>query len=576
MTQGIRPLTDPIPSHLTPFIVSQDASLYTPIDHAAWRYIMRVSRHFFKTHAHPMYLDGIEETGLSIERIPLISEMDAKLRRFGWRAVAVSGFIPPSAFLEFQALGILAIACDMRKLEHIAYTPAPDIVHEAAGHAPIVADPEYREYLSKYGEVAHKAIYSKNDIDVYEAVRDLSDIKENPASTKPQVQAAQQRLEAAVAAQDYTSESTQLTRMAWWTTEYGLIGNLESPLVYGAGLLSSIGESYHCFDPRVRKIPFTLDCINRSYDITRPQPQLFVASSFKDLSDSLEEFASTMAFRVGGLKALAKAKAAEAVTTTILESGLGISGTLESFLQDDESNVSFIKWSGPVQLSFNGKEIEGHGPRTHAQGFSSPLGELRSVPGKTAAEISEEELRALGFKEGRKARLLWKSGFELHGEFTQAVRERGRNLVLSFKDCSIRHGDKLFYDPAWGAFDLACGAQAHSVQGGAGDRAEYLKATGGYRQKPQRPKSNLTPENAPLCELYQKVRDIRESGKLDGLVAAHDTLAKRFPNDWLLRLETLEIARDAAFKAKLRAELETLRETGGETRELIDRGLEIL
>ncbi|MFM2153609.1 MAG: hypothetical protein RL199_2044, partial [Pseudomonadota bacterium] len=65
----------PIPDHLRPFIARQDPSLYTPIDHAAWRFILKVSKAFFAKTAHRKYLDGLDETGISSERIPLISEM---------------------------------------------------------------------------------------------------------------------------------------------------------------------------------------------------------------------------------------------------------------------------------------------------------------------------------------------------------------------------------------------------------------------------------------------------------------------------------------------------------------------
>src|SRR3954466_6997248 len=172
-----RAVAEQIPEHLKPYVVGQDPSLYTAIDHASWRFILKISQKFFSKHAHPKYLSGLRETGISTERIPLISEMDASLRTFGWRAVAVSGFVPPAVFMEFLSLGILPIACDMRKLENLSYTPAPDIVHEAAGHAPIIADPEYERYLRSYGEISRKAIFSKQDLEVYEAVRNLSDVK---------------------------------------------------------------------------------------------------------------------------------------------------------------------------------------------------------------------------------------------------------------------------------------------------------------------------------------------------------------------------------------------------------------
>ena len=119
-----------IPEHLREYVTEQNPDLYTWIDHASWRYIMRVSKKFFGEHAHPLYLHGLDATGIATERIPLVSEMDDALRKMGWRAVAINGFIPPAIFLEFQSLRILAIACDMRKLENLGYTPSPDIVHE--------------------------------------------------------------------------------------------------------------------------------------------------------------------------------------------------------------------------------------------------------------------------------------------------------------------------------------------------------------------------------------------------------------------------------------------------------------
>jgi phenylalanine-4-hydroxylase len=184
-----------IPSHLKPFIVEQDYSRYTPEDQAVWRFIMRQLKSFLSEHAHESYLDGLIKTGITVDRIPEIGRIDERLEGIGWGAVAVSGFIPPAAFMEFQSLGILPIACDMRTLDHLLYTPAPDIVHEAAGHAPILANPDYAAYLRKYGEIARHAILSREDLEQYEAIRVLSDVKENPQSTPQDIAAAELRLE---------------------------------------------------------------------------------------------------------------------------------------------------------------------------------------------------------------------------------------------------------------------------------------------------------------------------------------------------------------------------------------------
>ena len=187
-----------LPQHLKKFVVDQNYERYTPIDQAVWRFIMRQLKFFLSKNAHPCYEEGLKKTGISINKIPRISEMSEKLSEFGWSAIPVSGFIPPAAFMELQSLGVLPIASDMRTLDHLAYTPAPDIIHEAAGHAPILIDPAFSKYLKSYAQIAAKSILNKEDIKVYEAIRNLSDIKEHPDSTKEDIQKCEIELEEAV------------------------------------------------------------------------------------------------------------------------------------------------------------------------------------------------------------------------------------------------------------------------------------------------------------------------------------------------------------------------------------------
>lgn len=581
MTPLDPPVTEIIPEHLLPFIAQQDPGLYTPMDHASWRYILRVSQKFFKTHAHRKYLDGLEATGISIERIPLIHEMDACLRNFGWRAVAVCGFVPPAVFLEFQSLGILVIACDMRVLQHLAYTPAPDIVHEAAGHAPILADPEYRAYLRSYGEVARHAIFSKQDIDLYDAIRDLSDIKENPTSTKKEIAEAQKRFEDASHALDHVSEAAQLSRMAWWTLEYGLVGDIAQPKIYGAGLLSSVGESYNCIKPEVKKLPLTYRCVEQSYDITRPQPQLFVTPDFATLNQVLEDFANTMAFRQGGLQALNKGLQAKHTTTTVLDSGIQISSILERVDYNSRNEPVFLKFKGPTQLAFKDQEIPDQGPKTHPDGFSAPIGKiLLNGKLKSPADLTERELLQLGFEKDKQGKLTFESGVTLQGVLVAKVPLGSRNIILTFDKCAIHNGNQTLYQPEWGRFDLACGISVVSVFGGAADRAKYVKATGGYRQRPSQQKSNLTPENRQLNEIYAKVRALRETKDVHSkdIEIIYHSLQLDYPGEWLLRLELLELAGDKSspWIQSLKSDLQELAKASPSQNDLIKRGLELL
>ncbi|RZA15173.1 MAG: aromatic amino acid hydroxylase, partial [Proteobacteria bacterium] len=245
---------DKLPASLRSYCSEHDYSKYTARDQAAWRYIMRRSQDFFKEHAVSTYAAGFKKSGLQIDRIPHIDDIDKALQESGWGAVGVTGFIAPWAFIEFQARKILPIATDMRTVDHIAYTPAPDIVHEAAGHAPIIPDKEYSDYLAYYATLGTKALYSKEDLMVYEAVRYLSDVKENPDHKPDVIARAESRLQEVLKSTQFVSEQTLVARMSWWTAEYGLAGTLKNPKIYGAGLLSSIGESAWCMTDNVKKL----------------------------------------------------------------------------------------------------------------------------------------------------------------------------------------------------------------------------------------------------------------------------------------------------------------------------------
>ena len=345
------------PKHLLQFAVDQRYDDYTPVDHAVWRFIMRQNVFFLKEYAHKVYFQGLLDTGISFERIPRIQEMNDILAKIEWGAVAVDGFIPPAAFMEFQAYKVLVIACDMRQIHHIEYTPAPDIVHEAAGHAPIIVDREYSRYLQRFGEVGAKAMSSKKDFELYQAIRHLSILKEQPNSDPKEVEEATKLVEHRQKTLGEPSEMALLSRLHWWTVEYGLIGALENPKIYGAGLLSSIGESVSCLEPAVKKIPYSVDAANTPFDITTKQPQLFVCHDFKHLADVLEEFASKMAYQVGGLEGIHKAIECNNVATCEYSSGLQVSGIFTEVVTDEKGQPIYLRTTGKTALAFKEKEL---------------------------------------------------------------------------------------------------------------------------------------------------------------------------------------------------------------------------
>ncbi len=520
-----------IPNHLSRYIVEQDYSRYTPLDQAAWRYIMRRLTQYLSKKAHSVYMKGMEKSGIEIDKIPDIETINKSLQKFGWRAVPVSGFIPPAAFMELQSLGILPIASDMRTVEHILYTPAPDIVHEAAGHAPILIDKKFAGYLKKYAQVARKAIISSEDLDLYKAIRILSDVKENPDSTPHQIKDAEQTLERVYKNMSHISEAGLLSRMNWWTAEYGLIGTLKQPKIFGAGLLSSVGESESCFSEDVKKIPLSVDCINYSYNITEPQPQLFVTPTFKHLEKVLNELARQMAFKTGGLPGLQKAKKANSVNTVEYSSGLQVSRVINKILKNAAGTEPiYINFKGPCQLSFNHQEIEEQGMSRHPDGFGSPVGKMRGLP---------------KFNVGKELRLTFTSGIEVRGVVEKVYKRKGKIILVTFGKCTVTHGTDILFNPSWGKYDMAVGDKIISVYGGPSDRKNF-KTSDDFKVRII-PRRKLSEKESILYSMYSRVREIREKKLVGGNFALElnkitQTLEENYSSDWLLLLEILELS----------------------------------
>lgn len=523
-----------LPLHLKKFIVDQDYQRYTPEDQAVWRFIMRQLKDFLGRHAHASYLEGLRRTGISTDRIPSIRQIDEHLEIFGWGAVPVSGFIPPAAFMEFQSLGILPIASDMRSVDHLLYTPAPDIVHEAAGHAPILANPDYAAYLRQYGEVARRAIISREDLDQYEAIRILSDVKENPESTPTDIAAAEKRLQEVNARISFISEAALLSRMNWWTAEYGLIGETGDPKIFGAGLLSSVGESRFCLSAKVRKIPLTVDCINYSYDITEPQPQLFVTRDFAQLGEVLEQMTQQMSYRRGGEYGLKRAIEAETVNTVELDQGMQISGRLRNYINDTHGRAIYLQFEGPAQLALEGREVPGQGNARHPHGYSCPLGRLKD---QSYAEIFQMKDRSV--------ELQFDSGVKVNGVLTQTYSYKGQPVLMTLKNCKVTLGDQVLFDPSWGEYDMAIGESVRSVFGGPADRETFQETEDfGAQLVPQR---RYTGEQLARHSLFAEIRDLRERpGTPEVATPLFRELCERFlkspKQEWLPGMELLEIS----------------------------------
>ncbi len=571
------PLIDRLPDHLKQFIKPQNYEEYTPVNQAVWRYVMRKNITSLNKIAHESYIKGLKQTGISIDDIPNMYGMNRILKEIGWAAVAVDGFIPPNAFMEFQAYNILVIASDIRQLENIEYTPAPDIIHEAAGHAPIIANPDYAEYLRRFGKIGCKAISSKKDHDMYEAVRTLSILKEAHNIDPKDIEAAEKKVDELQRLKEDPSEMALIRNLHWWTVEYGLIGTVDQPKIYGAGLLSSIGESEWCMTDNVKKLPYSPEAAFQDFDITKPQPQLFVTPDFAYLCQVLEEFADTMALRKGGHRGLEKLIASENLGTIELNTGIQISGVFTRMIKNKDNEVIYFKTEGPSALSFREKELIGHGIDTHMSGFGSPIGKLKGS-NLAIENMSPRDLKAYNFHEGEYIEFEFESGITIAGNIITGTRNiKGELILIQFSECTVTYQNEQLFKPEWGAFDLAIGTEIVSAYSGPADDNSFDLIT--HKPTSTTIKGDCSEKQLELYSLYESVRNIREgkSAKFS-LEAVFEIVEKDHPNDWLLPLEIYELIqdRDQKFASQIFDHLDTIKTNRSKVSHLIEGGLDII
>lgn len=577
MAYESNPILDKLPEHLKQFIKPQDYEEYTAINQAVWRYVMRKNVDYLSSVAHSSYVDGLQKTGISIDRIPNMYGMNRILQEIGWAAVAVDGFIPPSAFMEFQAYNVLVIASDIRQLQHIEYTPAPDIIHEGAGHAPIIANPEYAEYLRRFGEIGCKAISSAKDFELYEAVRHLSIIKEAPGTDPKDIVEAERHIAELQKNMGAPSEMALIRNLHWWTVEYGLIGTVENPKIYGAGLLSSIGESAWCMTDKVRKIPYSIEAAHTSFDITKPQPQLFVTPDFAFLSQVLEDFANGMAVRKGGLSGIQKLIASKELGTIELSTGLQVSGNFDQVI-DFEGRPVFFQTTGPTALAYREKELVGHSTQQHHDGFGSPMGKLKGI-NLAIEDMSPRDLKAYAIFEGQTIMLEFEGDIKISGEIITGTRNlKGEIILITFRDCTVIHESKILFKSDERLYSMAVGEHIVSAFNGPADLKSFDLID--HEISTATVKTEPSSEDRKLEQYYLQVREFREGSNTT--ISRHkvfEHLTAEFPDDWLLSVELYELAKtngDHQFALEIANHLEIVKQRHPKWGHLIDDGLNLV
>ena len=569
-------VTEKLPKHLHKFIIEQPYSDYTAQNQSVWRYVMRLNIQTLKKIAHNCYINGLDKTGISEENIPEMDGMNRILKDIGWAAVAVDGFIPPNAFMEFQAYNVLVISSEIRTIDHINYTPAPDIIHEAAGHAPIIANYEYAEYLRRLGQIGSKAISSPMDHEMYESIRLLSILKENPNSSKESILEAEAQVNKLQSEMGELSEMAKIRNLHWWTVEYGLIGKIENPKLYGAGLLSSIEESQLCLQNNVKKIPYSIKAASVNFDITNTQPQLFVTPDFSSLSVVLEKFANTMAVRKGGLEGIQKLIASKKMGTIKLNTGVQISGTFKTVINDGDTPIYF-QTIGSTALAHEGTELIGHGVERHPNGYGSTIGNLKDIS-TLIKDMSPEDLKKNGIIEGKTTRLCFEGGIIVNGKVITGKRDiQGKIILISFKNCLVTYNEQVLFEPSWGIYDMVIGNIISSAFAGPADPNSFDDIYKISKQKTT--KILYSYKEKKLHELYKLVKfhRVNNTNEFDVLKSVFKKVVKNYPSEWLILLEIYELIynKDLSLMNEVYDQLSKLQQNKLYTKLIID-GLDLI
>lgn len=232
-------------------VIAQDWEAYSPQDHATWQQLFERQSRLLVGRACDEYLAGLDQLGVCADGIPDFRRLNDVLgRKTGWQIVAVPGLVSEAAFFGHMAERRFVATRWIREPAQMDYLQEPDIFHDVFGHVPLLTNPAFADYLQAHGRGGLKALH--------------------------------------------LGSLDMLARLYWYTVEFGLLHTRNGPRIYGAGILSSKGESIYCLDdPKPSRIAFDLKRVLRTrYRIDDYQENYFVIDSFEQLmAETAPDFA---------------------------------------------------------------------------------------------------------------------------------------------------------------------------------------------------------------------------------------------------------------------------------------------
>jgi phenylalanine-4-hydroxylase len=223
------------------YVVDQNWAAYTQAEHALWGRLVARQYALIQRYAARQVIDGLATLNLD-SRVPDFEQASRALTRAsGWRIVAVPGLIPDAHFFAHLAQRRFPVTVWLRTPAEMDYLVEPDVFHDFFGHVPLLCDPMFGDFMQAYGVAGAKA--------------------QSEGGLK------------------------MLARLYWYCVEFGLLQSGGDLRAYGAGILSSAGETvYSIEDARPQRVAFNLERVMRTdYMIDSYQKTYFVVQSFEQL-----------------------------------------------------------------------------------------------------------------------------------------------------------------------------------------------------------------------------------------------------------------------------------------------------
>ena len=230
--------------------MSQQYDLYTSEDFAVWRALFERQMHLLNQYGSRYYTAALDTVGFEADSIPDFTIINRKLQAAtGWQITVVPGLVPAAEFFALLARRIFPATCWLRTMAELDYIEEPDMFHDVFGHIPLLSLPAYADFMYAFGQLG---------------------LPWNDDARKMEL----------------------LSRIYWYTIEFGMIREEGTAKIYGAGILSSPGETLHSIAPDTKRSPFSVqEILQTPYRTDVLQEQYFEIEHMEQLTFILQEAA---------------------------------------------------------------------------------------------------------------------------------------------------------------------------------------------------------------------------------------------------------------------------------------------